>query len=331
MTACDLNECQIAFVELKVACAKVLCYDDFFAIFASNDCDLLRNRYPTFLRPQLSATSAAFWDQHVKSITSFMYFGASGGLAYVAFRIFFPLIGLGWIRSACAERMPPNKFQAIMDANKIYLKIAAWLIKKVLEPFAIAFAGVPLRQIELGNKRHNTWLTVFENILYRTDFCGDNYFYNGYILGFYDEHCCPNYLKKENFDKMQEGLNAGNLTVYTGTIEGFLNENLERKAAGKDYKTFTVASLLDHMDWMPHEWINSEIATLMVNMDQERGRVFWRSFADDVHSPILQNLNPIEIDQYPEVGGGYAGQVRRREERRTECWSEAKATHRTIL
>ena len=55
-----------------------------------------------------------------------------------------------------------------MDSNcKILIKITAFLIKKLFEPLFIAFAGVPLRQIELGNKRSNTWLTVFENILYR--------------------------------------------------------------------------------------------------------------------------------------------------------------------
>ncbi|GMH65735.1 hypothetical protein TrLO_g14495 [Triparma laevis f. longispina] len=308
VTACDLNDCQIALCEIKVAAAKILTYEEFFSIFASNDCDFFREIYPKRLRHMLTAPSASFWDEKIKGIDSFMYFGASGGLAYVAFRIFFPMIGLGWIRNACAERMPPNEFQGIIDVNKIYIKTAAWLIKKVLEPFAIAFAGVPLRQIQLGNKRHNTWLTVFENIIYRTDFCGDNYFYNGYILGYFDKHCCPNYLKEENFATMQKNLKKGNLTLYTGTIEGFLKENMALKAANKPFDTFTVASLLDHMDWMPHEWINSEISILMKNMDPANGRVFWRSFANDVHSPILQHLNPVEIDQYPEVEGAHAGQ-----------------------
>jgi len=308
VTACDLNDCQIALVELKVACAKILTFEEFFSIFASNDCDFLREIYPKKLRPMLTSPSQSFWDEKIPTIESFMYFGASGGLAYAAFRVFFPMIGLGWIRTACAERMPPNEFQGIVDVNKVYIKAAAWLIKKVLEPFAIAFAGVPLRQIELGNKRSNTWLTVFENIIYRTDFAGDNYFYNGYILGYFDKHSCPNYLMEENFDKMQASLKKGALTLYTGTIEGFLKENMALKAANKPHATFTVASLLDHMDWMPHEWINSEISILMKNMDPEKGRIFWRSFADDVHSPILQHLNPVEIDQYPKVEGGYAGQ-----------------------
>ena len=122
-------------------------------------------------------------------------------------------------------------------------------------------------------------------------------FYNGYILGYFDKMCCPNYLKEENFATMKKNLNNGNLTLYTGTIEGFLNENLARKAAGKEYVTFTVASLLDHMDWMQHEWINAEIHALLKNMDPVKGRVFWRSFSDTVHSPILEHLGPVQLDQ----------------------------------
>ena len=130
VTACDLNDCQIALCEIKVAAAKILTYEEFFSIFASNDCDFVREIYPKRLRHMLTAPSASFWDEKIKGIDSFMYFGASGGLAYVAFRIFFPMIGLGWIRNACAERMPPNEFQGIIDVNKIYIKTAAWLIKK---------------------------------------------------------------------------------------------------------------------------------------------------------------------------------------------------------
>ena len=39
-------------------------------------------------------------------------------------------------------------------------------------------------------------------------------FYNGYILGYFDEMSCPNYLKKENFATMQKNLKASKLTLY---------------------------------------------------------------------------------------------------------------------
>jgi len=102
--------------------------------------------------------------------------------------------------------------------------------------------------------------------------------------------------------------NLSNLTLYTGTIEGCLEENLANKANKRPYVTFTVASLLDHMDWMPHEWINSEITCLLKNMDPEKGRIFWRSFSDTVHSPILEHLGPDQIDQYPLTSSNIHGQ-----------------------
>ena len=111
VTACDLNECQVALVEIKVACAQALTYDQFFAIFASNDCDLLRKVYPAKIRPNLTSPTAKFWDEKLPAMTSFMYFGASGQLAFFAFRVLFPIIGLGWIRKAAMEHMPPNVFQ----------------------------------------------------------------------------------------------------------------------------------------------------------------------------------------------------------------------------
>ena len=50
---------------------------------------------------------------------------------------------------------------------------------------------------------------------------------------------------------------------------------------------YTVASLLDHMDWMPPFMINEEMYWLQQRMDPKRGRVFWRSFSEGVHSAPL--------------------------------------------
>ena len=54
----------------------------------------------------------------------------------------------------------------------------------------------------------------------------------------------------------------------------------------------SVASLLDHMDWMTDRMISEEMSHLLAKMDMPRGRIFWRSYADNVHSAQLQWLNP---------------------------------------
>ena len=67
----------------------------------------------------------------------------------------------------------------------------------------------------------------------------------------------------------------------------------------------TVASLLDHMDWMTDRMINEEITHLMRKMDPVRGRIFWRSFADDVHAAPLFWLNPEKVPDDDDRVGMY--------------------------
>eukprot|EP00952_Eustigmatos_sp_NYUAD-ZCMA_P000535 2046-Eustigmatos_ZCMA.PRE.1 len=58
----------------------------------------------------MSAESVEFWDRYVKKITSIMYSGTSGFLAFLAFRIVFPLLHLGWIRKALVQRLSREDF-----------------------------------------------------------------------------------------------------------------------------------------------------------------------------------------------------------------------------
>ena len=67
----------------------------------------------------------------------------------------------------------------------------------------------------------------------------------------------------------------------------------------------TVASLLDHMDWMTDRMINEEITHLMKKMDPVRGKIFWRTFADDVHSAPLNWLRPDRVDDFDDRVGMY--------------------------
>ncbi len=68
---------------------------------------------------------------------------------------------------------------------------------------------------------------------------------------------------------------------------------------------FTVASLLDHMDWMTDRMINEEITHLMRKMDHVRGKIFWRSFADEVHAAPLFWLNAEKVNDDDDRVGMY--------------------------
>ncbi len=289
VTAVDFNACQIALTELKAVAIQRLEWTQFFAIFAKNDTALLRELYPTVLRPGLSAESAEFWDRYVLKIQSFMYSGTSGFLAFLAFRVVLPLLHLGWIRDAILKRMSKDDFLALCHTHEKQIAICSWLLDTMLPCFAL-FAGVPRRQMDLGKGREN-FSVIVNHVLFNTDLVHDNYFYLGYILGEYTHECCPRYLKQEHFVAMKKHLKAGKLHLFHGSIEQAILKN----AAEKD-ELFTVASLLDHMDWMDKTMVTSEISLLVQRMDQEKGRIYWRSFSENVHIPPLTWLGAQKVD-----------------------------------
>jgi hypothetical protein len=67
-------------------------------------------------------------------------------------------------------------------------------------------AGVPIRQLMLAGARHNSFAIVCDKLFYQTDFCRDNYFFVGYILGRYTHDCCPRYLERANFLTLKSNL-----------------------------------------------------------------------------------------------------------------------------
>ena len=82
-----------------------------------------------------------------------------------------------------------------------------------------------------------------------------------YILGYYTKKNCPRYLEEANYAKLKADLQEGRLELYHGTIE----DRLEICEGEK----FTVASLLDHMDWMPG-------ATVQVSSSDAKSRPQWK-------------------------------------------------------
>jgi ubiquinone/menaquinone biosynthesis C-methylase UbiE len=124
----------------------------------------------------------------------------------------------------------------------------------------------------------------------------DNYFYSGYILGYYTPDNCPRYLRKENYAAMKKYLKEDKLKLVHGTILEAINNSTV---------PITVASLLDHMDWMPDRMINEEMTHLVKKMDPVNGKIFWRTFADNVHAAPLNWLNSTRVDDSDDRVGMY--------------------------
>lgn len=296
VTAVDFNSCQIALTELKKVAIMELDFDSFFEIFSKSNMPLLREVYKTRLRPLLSAPSAEFWDDGVHSIKSFMYSGTSGNMSYILCRILFPLCGMGFLRREL-ERGTSQEELSKMLANWGYtIRGFAWVMDNIFLRAACCFAGVPERQMALGLHRPNNLAMVIERVFFQTDLVNDNYFYSGYFLGYYKPNNCPRYLRRENFDKMKKHLKNGKLKLVHGTM---------LSAIDSATVPITVASLLDHMDWMTDRMINEEITHLMRKMDHVKGRIFWRTFADEVHAAPLSWLEPDKVDDSDDRVGMY--------------------------
>jgi len=95
---------------------------------------------------------------------------------------------------------------------------------------------------------------------------------------------------------MRKYLEKGNLILFHGTL---------LDAIDKTTVPITVASLLDHMDWMSEGMINTEITHLLQKMNMKTGRIFWRTFSEEVHVAPLMWLEPVKVDDSDDRVGMY--------------------------
>mmetsp|Transcript_30702 Transcript_30702/g.40558 ORF Transcript_30702/g.40558 Transcript_30702/m.40558 type:complete len:724 (-) Transcript_30702:686-2857(-) len=297
VTAVDFNGCQIALTELKAVACQELCFEEFFDIFSMSNIPLLKDRYQSVLREKLSEPSRKFWDRYVNVIWNFMYSGTSGWAAYILFRVMTPIFGLGFIRELILKKLPVDEFRAKVMEKIHRIRWITWFGDKVAMRVSAIFAGVPQLQLNLGLNRDDNVAVLLDRILFHTDLVNDNYFYAGYFLGYYTRENAPRYLQEQNYEALRKSLKEHKLTLFHGRIEDCLRE-------AKD-GSFTVASLLDHMDWMTASMINEELSLLMDKLDREKGRIFWRSFSDNVHSAPLRYLQPVPVDDTTDRVGMY--------------------------
>jgi ubiquinone/menaquinone biosynthesis C-methylase UbiE len=297
VTAVDFNACQIALTELKAVACQNLDFEDFFEIFSMSNIYLLKDRYSSVLRDKLTEPSRKFWDQYIQSIKSFMYSGTSGWMAFFLFRFIMPLFGLGFIRTLILSKPSPEAFQEVVKSKIHRIRRFTWFLDKIVLKCCALFAGVPQLQLNLGLHREDNAGELLDRLLFNTDMVHDNYFYAGYFLGYYPRYNAPRYLQEENYLALRRSLDDGKLTLFHGSIEDCLRESKDN--------TFTVASLLDHMDWMTVNMINDELSLLMDKLDREKGRIYWRSFSENVHSAPLRYLNPIPVDDTTDRVGMY--------------------------
>ncbi len=248
--AVDANPRQTALLEIKLAAIRRLEFEEFFAIFGEGSHPAFRDIYFDRLREELSPFARNYWDQHGSWFLrttpgdSFYFHGLSGRVAR-AFRTYLDLRPR--LRAAVDELFAARDLEA---QRRIYdLRIAPLLWGRALDwilsrQLTMSLLGVPLPQHEEVRRQHSGGVPGFVreavDYVFRCLPVWTNYFWILYLRGAYSAECCPEYLKRENFQRLKAGL-IDRVLPHTSSVTAFLQANEER---------IDKFVLLDHMDWM---------------------------------------------------------------------------------
>lgn len=246
--AVDANPRQTALLELKLAAIRRLEFADFFEVFGRGQHPHFDDLYRERLREELSPFARAFWDARRAWFTpdgGGLYMHGLAGLVARGFRAYLrarPRLG-EWI----GELFETDSMAAQRD---IYEKEIApllwnyWTNWTLSRQLTLSLLGVPHPQRREVQAQHPRGVASFiresiEYLVHHLPF-RSNYFYAVYVRGAYGPDCCPEYLKRPNFEKLKAGL-ADRIVPHTTTVTNFL----ERHTA-----SVSRFVLLDHMDWM---------------------------------------------------------------------------------
>ena len=283
--AVDMNAAQLHTLELKLACIRVLTWEQFFDIWGRSNFEVFKSVYESKLRPLLQEETAEFWDNnHNLFRDNFMFAGTSGLMAKI--------LCLPLRLSGMRERVK-NREEFDENSGGFFFWFTLKLCSMTfLWSWIAPLGGVPLEQLNLLSRNPKVFVDRLIEVLKVRVWKPNNYFYYGYIVGEFAPDCCPRYLEKKNFANLKKRVDR--VQLFHGTWA----DAAVREGPG----SITIASLLDSMDWMPPEMIAENISKVVANMDKEKGRIYWRSFADRVHSPVLAHLDGTLVPDYDRVG-----------------------------
>ena len=247
--AIDMNYRQNALLQLRIAMLKILDYDTFFEILSRGKTNLGEKAWKRILH-ELPPYAKAFWEKKKRYFFEngtirpcFYYHGTSGMAAWILLsyiKRLYPGIYKDAIELLNAASLAEQKIIYKRIHPKLWGPLTTWIVR---QPALMNMVGVPRAQARLINNQYPGGLSAYvkdklKYVLTEVPI-HDNYFWRVYITGSYTRDCCPNYLKKENFETLRD--NTGRISLTTSTITGFL-----RKNPGK----YTHFILLDHQDWL---------------------------------------------------------------------------------
>jgi len=297
--AVDMNFRQNALLELKIAGIRKLEFEEFFSLFGDGGNPLFPEWYRKALREELSPQSQSYWDRRThffsrkKPSDSFYHRGTTGAFG----RLLATYCKLNGIYE---DALRLFTFDTLEEQRELYfgkIRDRFWgegIRRALRTDIALSMIGVPRAQRDhleatcaqsVSSFMEDSMEAVFTRLP-----TADNYFWRLYLAGRYTESCCPEYLKRENFEKLKGGL-VNLVHTHTNNLTSFL-----RSHPG----SFSRFVLLDHMDWLSTQdstLLQSEWQAIF-DKAQPDAMALWRSGGFEVDF-----VDPLQIER--------AGQTRR--------------------
>lgn len=275
----DLNPRQNALLDLKKAALLNLDHACFFKMFGEGHLPNAREIYREKLRAALPAASRHFWDRKIHYFSrgrSFYFKGTTGRFARLA-NLY---INFRKARHTIEQIFDTESEEERRRTYNDYIRHLIWtdLVRRLMGfDGTLSLLGVPRPQRQQIDENYVGGVAQFAEDCLAAVFTKvppqDNYFWWLYLFGYYTPDRCPEYLRRENFDRLRELV--GRISTHTGSILDFLTDY------DKPIHRFV---LLDHMDWLATygrpileaEW------QAIAERSTENTRILWRSAATEV-------------------------------------------------
>ena len=318
VNAVDMNPIQNALLELKTAACRTLDYESFFALFGKGRSPYARQMYFDSIRPVLSGPARAYWDKHIvfflgKGWRKSFYFRGTSGLlaklvlvnAHVAHQLRDPIEELLDARSVEEQR---EIYQSKIR-KRIWTPWLKWFLSRSL---TLSLLGVPGPQREEITTQYPGGVAQFirdavESVVTELPF-HDNYFWRVYFQGHYTPECCPEYLKKDNFEALRKAIQR--LKIHTTNVTDFLRHT------EPGISRFV---LLDHMDWMSFHHPEGLVDEWSAILEKARpgARVIFRSAGLKVsyldHLLVKRNGRNVELGGLLRYNPSFAAELHARD------------------
>jgi S-adenosylmethionine-diacylglycerol 3-amino-3-carboxypropyl transferase len=274
--AVDMNPRQNALLDLKLAAARSLEYEDYFQMFGRGTIRGVDGLYASKLRPLMQAWSQRYWDRWIRFFDnpkrSFYFRGTSGAFARGMSAY---IDRVAKIRPEVTEIL---NSKSLAEQQEIYQRVheklwSRWLKFAMNRDTTLSLLGVPKAQRRQIDTQYPGGIVQFIQDAMEAVFAKlpiqDNYFWRVYITGQYTANCLPEYLKPESWQALRNGL-ADRISMHSDSVQGFLEKN--------DVEIHRFV-LLDHMDWLSDHFfplLESEWQAILSRASSGT-KVLWRS------------------------------------------------------